>query len=206
MADGVRIETEIGSFFVSQYRGRWLAAGVIMLIAITTIDYATGFALRLSALYLLPVLIFTWFVGRLFGVMLSILACTSWTYVDVMTGRYHDMPKLLVWDWSAVLLGFILLVVGISALRKTLEEAYFQSRKDVLTGLVNKGGFYQVVSAELELCRRYKRTMSIAYIDCACRICPDGSAATNSRSCFRKPMPKHAAWSSKCSNSGYCTK
>jgi diguanylate cyclase (GGDEF)-like protein len=35
-----------------------------------------------------------------------------------------------------------------------------------LTGLVNKGGFYQVVSAEIEVCRRYKRTLSIAYIDC----------------------------------------
>ena len=166
MADSARIETEISSVFVSQYRGRWLFAGLAVLLAIAAVDVATGFKLRLAVLYLIPVLIFTWFIGRLFGVMFSILACTSWTYVDMMAGRYHEVPKLLVWDWGALLLGFILLVVGLSALRRALVNAYFQSRKDVLTGLVNKGGFYQVVSAELEMCRRYKRTLSIAYIDC----------------------------------------
>jgi diguanylate cyclase (GGDEF)-like protein len=51
-------------------------------------------------------------------------------------------------------------------LRNSLQDAHFQSRKDSLTGLVNKGGFYQIVDAEIELCRRYKRTLSIAYIDC----------------------------------------
>src|SRR5258705_168681 len=50
--------------------------------------------------------------------------------------------------------------------KKSELDAYFQSRKDTLTGLVNKGGFYQVVSAEIEVCRRYRRTLSIAYIDC----------------------------------------
>jgi diguanylate cyclase (GGDEF)-like protein len=94
------------------------------------------------------------------------VACTSWAYVDAVAGRYIDHPSLLYWDWGAVLLGFIVMVVGVTELRRSLEDAHFQSRKDSLTGLVNKGGFYQVVSAEIEVCRRYKRTLSIAYIDC----------------------------------------
>lgn len=165
MTDDARRETEIGSYFVSQYRAQWLSLGMVSLLLIAAIDYATGFTLRLTVLYLVPLLIFTWVAGRLFGIFLSVVACTSWTFIDV-SGRYHDDPSLLYWDWGTVLLGFIVLVSGLSALRKALEDAHFRSRKDALTGLVNKGGFYQVVGAELEVCRRYLRTLSIAYIDC----------------------------------------
>lgn len=165
MTDDARRETEIGSYFVSQYRAQWLSLGMVSLLLIAAIDYATGFTLRLTVLYLVPLLIFTWVTGRWFGIFLSVVACTSWTFIDV-SGRYHGDPSLLFWDWGTVLLGFIVLVSGLSALRKALENAHFRSRKDALTGLVNKGGFYQVVGAELEVCRRYQRTLSIAYIDC----------------------------------------
>jgi diguanylate cyclase (GGDEF)-like protein len=97
---------------------------------------------------------------------MSIVACTSWAYLEALTGRYIDHPSLLYWDWGTVLFGFVVMVVALTELRKALDDAHFQSRKDTLTGLVNKGGFYQVVSAEIEVCRRYKRTLSIAYIDC----------------------------------------
>ena len=166
MTDSRRRQTEIGSYFVRQYRGQWLTLGMVSLLLIAVIDYATGFALRFTVLYLVPLLIITWVTGRLFGIMLAVVACSSWAYIDVIAGRYTDEPHLLYWDWGTALLGFMVLVIGLSVLRQALEDAHFQSRKDVLTGLVNKGGFYQVVGAELEMCRRYKRTLSIAYIDC----------------------------------------
>ena len=166
MAENKRGNPGIGAIFVSQYRAQWLAIGLILILLIGAIDFATGFKLRLTVLYAIPVLVFTWVVGRLFGILLSVVACTGWAYVDVVSGRYIDAPKLLYWEWATVLFGFIVLVIGLSVLRKMLEDALFQSRKDVLTGLVNKGGFYQIVGAELEMCRRYRRTLSIAYIDC----------------------------------------
>lgn len=164
--DSKRRRTEIDSYFVSQYRGQWLSLGMVLLLLIAAIDYATGFTLRFTILYLLSLLILTWVTSRLFGILLSVVACTSWAYIDVISGRYNDDPGLLYWDWGASLFGFIVLVIGLSALRRALDNAYFQSRKDSLTGLINKAGFYQIVSAELEMCRRYKRTLSIAYIDC----------------------------------------
>lgn len=159
-------EAEIGSYFVGQNRKQWLALALVSLLALAAIDYLTRFTLHLTLLYLVPVLILTWYIGRLFGVILSVAVCTSWSFVELAAGRYTDDPKLLYWDWAAMLFGLVLMVIGLSALRRALEKAYSQSRKDALTGLVNKGGFYQVVNEELELCRRYKRTLSIAYIDC----------------------------------------
>ncbi len=166
MGNRARAKSEVGSFFVNQHRGRWLAAALILLLLVAAVDYATGYKLRLIILYLVPVLIFTWAMGRLAGILLSIVACTLWAYVDAVDGRYVDHPSLLYWDWGTLLFGFAVMVLGVTQLRKALEDAHFQSRKDSLTGLVNKGGFYQVVGSEIEMCRRYKRTLSIAYIDC----------------------------------------
>lgn len=166
MANTARGKSEIGSFYVSQHRGRWVGLGLVLMLLVAAIDYATAFKLRLTVLYLVPLLVLTWVMGRLFGALLSIVACTSWAYMDVVSGRYIDHPSLLYWDWGTVLFGFLVMGIALTELRKALEDAHFQSRKDTLTGLVNKGGFYQVVSAEIEVCRRYKRTLSIAYIDC----------------------------------------
>ena len=139
---------------------------MILLLLVAAIDYATGFKLRLTVMYLVPLLVLTWVMGRLFGVLLSIVACSSWAYLEALSGHYIDHPSLLYWNWGAVLLGYAVMAVAVAELRKALDDAHFRSRKDVLTGLVNKGGFYQVVGAEIEVCRRYKRTLSIAYIDC----------------------------------------
>jgi diguanylate cyclase (GGDEF)-like protein len=166
MANRARTKSDIGSFFVSQHSGQWLALALLLLLLVAAVDYATAFKLHLILLYLVPVLIFTWVMGRLPGILLSIAACSSWAYVDAVGGRYINQPALLYWDWGVVMLGFVVMVIGVTQLRSALADAHFQSRKDTLTGLVNKGGFYQVVSAEIEVCRRYKRALSIAYIDC----------------------------------------
>ena len=158
--------TQIGSYILNQDRQQWLMFGVITLLAVAAIDYFTRFKLNLSVLYVLPILMLTWAAGRLFGTTLSVIVCTTWSVIDVAAGRYLENPKLLYWEWGASLLGFLVLVQGLTSLRRMLEEAHFQSRKDTLTSLVNKGGFYQIVNAEMEVCRRYHRTLSIAYIDC----------------------------------------
>src|SRR4051812_43526997 len=158
--------SEFGSYFVNQHHGRWIVLGIMLLLLVAALDYATGQRLRLTELYLIPLLVLTWTIGRLFGVLMSIVACTSWAYVQTLDGRYVSEPALAYWEWVPVLLAFIVMVIAVTELRKALDDAHFQSRRDVLTGLVNKGGFYQVVSAEIEVCRRYKRTLSIAYIDC----------------------------------------
>ena len=159
-------KSEFGSYFVNKHGRHWTALGVILLLLIVAIDYSTGFVLRLTIMYLVALLVLTWVMGRLFGVLLSITACTSWAYLDALSGRYADNPPMLYWDWGAVMFGFIVMVIGLTELRNALDDAQFESRKDALTGLVNKGGFYQVIGAEIEVCRRYKRTLSIAYIDC----------------------------------------
>ena len=166
MATRGRGKSEIGSYVANQRRGHWIALGLLLLLLVAATDYATGFKLRLTVMYLVGLLVLTWVMGRLFGVVMSIVACTTWGYVEALSGRYINNPSLLYWDWGPVLLGFVVMVMALTELHTSLDDAHFESRKDALTSLVNKGGFYQVVGAEIEVCRRYKRTLSIAYIDC----------------------------------------
>src|SRR5690242_1779607 len=132
---------EAESIFTRGNRPQWLILGLALMLLISALDYASGFTLRFTVLYLMPVLIFTWVMGRLFGIVLSVVAVACWAYIDVNGGRYVTAPQLLYWEWGGVLVGYVALVTGFAMLRRALETAQFQSRKDGLTGLVNKGGF-----------------------------------------------------------------
>jgi len=166
MADGPREKMNIGAYFVViQRRERWLVLALMFLLLVGIADYATDYRLNLVALYLPPLLTIIWFTGPLFGLLLSAIAAASWAYVD-FAGRYGGDSTLVYWNWAALQSGFAVLVIAVWKLRRALDDAHFQSRKDALTELVNKAGFYQIVGAEMEVCRRYKRSLSIAYIDC----------------------------------------
>jgi diguanylate cyclase (GGDEF)-like protein len=156
----------LGTYFVLiQQRERWLVCALILLLLVGAANYVTDYRLNLVTLYLPPLLVIIWFTGPLFGLFLSLVATASWAYID-FAGHYGGNSALAYWDWGVLQAGFALLVIGIWKLRQALDYAHFQSRRDALTELVNKAGFYQVVSAEMEVCRRYKRPLSIAYIDC----------------------------------------
>jgi len=156
----------LGTYFVLiQQRERWPVCALILLLLVGAADYVTDYRLNLVTLYLPPLLVIIWFTGPLFGLFLSLVATASWAYID-FAGHYGGNSALAYWDWGVLQAGFTLLVIGIWKLRQALDYAHFQSRRDALTELVNKAGFYQVVSAEMEVCRRYKRPLSIAYIDC----------------------------------------
>jgi diguanylate cyclase (GGDEF)-like protein len=143
-----------------------IVLGLVLLLLIVAIDYALGYSLRLTVVYVVPIMILAWGAGRGYGILLSLVACLSWGIIDYRADRFAGHDGYLYLEWGLVLLALLALVAGLSGLKVTLAEANFASRRDVLTGLVNKGGFYQVVNAEMEVCRRYRRTLSIAYIDC----------------------------------------
>ena len=157
---------EIGNHFAFQAHPRWLAAGFAALLGVAAIDVLLGPEVQLTIAYSVPLLLFTWSIGRAFGLLLALVACVSWWYYDSGSGRLAEHPQLLAAEWGLTFVALVVLIVALDRLKSALTEAQFASRRDTLTGLVNKSGFYQVVGAELEVCRRYRRTLSIAYIDC----------------------------------------
>jgi diguanylate cyclase (GGDEF)-like protein len=54
----------------------------------------------------------------------------------------------------------------LSRLKKTIQKEKNLARIDFLTDIPNLKGFYEFGKREIEKCKRYKRKLSIAYIDC----------------------------------------
>jgi diguanylate cyclase (GGDEF)-like protein len=63
-----------------------------------------------------------------------------------------------------MIFGVIIVVFG--KLQHALEQAQCMARHDPLTGLANRGAFYEQAEGELIRCRRYGHPFTIAYLDC----------------------------------------
>jgi len=139
--------------------------GIVMLLAVTWIDYITGAQISLSIFYLLPISLITWRLGRWAGLVFSLLSSVAWFIAVTFPGQTYSHSAIPVWN-ALVRFGFFLItVITLSAFREALTREMNFARKDPLTGLVNGRFFRQLLQGELVRSRRYSHFLSLAYID-----------------------------------------
>src|SRR5215813_14208682 len=80
-----------------------------LLAGIGVIDYLTGFEMFFSVFYLLGVGLAAWFVGRTFGLMMSVLSVLVWVGGDLAAGAHYSRPWIMV--WNGVILSVVYFVV-----------------------------------------------------------------------------------------------
>src|SRR5437879_4454701 len=80
-----------------------MAVGVGVLVVIGVVDYLTGFEVLFAAFYLLEVGLAAWFVGKGFGIVMSILSVVVWIGGDVAAGAHYSRPFVPIWN-AAILL------------------------------------------------------------------------------------------------------
>jgi diguanylate cyclase (GGDEF)-like protein len=138
-----------------------LSGLLVALIGIA--DYVTRFALSFAALYLLPVVLVTRTLGWEIGVLMGIACVTVGAGADFLAGRAYAH---VLWEFitNASIFGVVVVVLG--KLQQALEQEQRLAQHDPLTGLVNRGAFYEQAADELVRCRRYHHPFTIAYIDC----------------------------------------
>lgn len=78
----------------------WGILCVVLVAAIAVADYATGYEISLSVLFLAPVFIGAWILGRVGGVAMSVLSAVAWYIVFLElhphpSGFYHLLDALL---------------------------------------------------------------------------------------------------------------
>lgn len=102
---------------------RWSLAGALLLTAcIGALDYFTGYELRLGSLYLLPIALATWTVGRTAGLAIAATACVCWVLSFSSTHGY-TRPILFYWDGVVMAVTFVVFVVLLARLRRALVHA-----------------------------------------------------------------------------------
>lgn len=79
-----------------------VCAALILAIAISTIDKVTGYDLRLTILYLVPIAMMTWTVGHAWGILLSVATISMW--VVMFRGSHHYASNFYHYLEGAILL------------------------------------------------------------------------------------------------------
>ena len=116
-------------------RASLVIAGLLVLALIGTVDYLTGFELLFSVFYLLAVALAAWFVGRGFGLLMSVLSVIVWIGGDLAAGAHYSNLVVPVWN-AIILMVFYFIVVwllgNVRSLQKQLE-ARVSERTQALT-------------------------------------------------------------------------
>jgi diguanylate cyclase (GGDEF)-like protein len=140
-----------------------VTAGSLGLIG--ALDYFTGAELASSLFYLFPVGVASWCLGTRNGRFVAVLSALTWQGSNLLAGEAFSSPWVAVWN-TAIRLGFFLILASLlSEVRLLLEQRTALSRQDALTGVLNKRAFYEAADLELIKLRRYRRPLTIVFLD-----------------------------------------
>jgi diguanylate cyclase (GGDEF)-like protein len=143
----------------------WIIVGFALMGVLGILDFLTGYELSFSLFYLIPVSLITWFTSRRLGILASLASAFIWFIADVAAGSSYSHPFIYVWNTLIRFSFFIITVLLLSTLRRTLETERELARTDYLTGAVNSRLFYDFVQMEIDRIQRYKHPFTLAYID-----------------------------------------
>ena len=143
------------------------AFSLALLLVLAFVDFITGPDLSLFTFYLIPVFLGAWFIGTSAGAVLSLLSAITWTLTDILSSPdpHHALMNIPYWNLTMQLGVFLVLIVILSILKRSLEQEKHLARTDYLTGAVNGRHFRELAEAEINRTRRYRRPFTVAYLD-----------------------------------------
>ncbi len=98
-----------------------MLTSILLIIAMSSLDYLTGEELSFSIFYLLPVSIAAWFVSRRAGMAISLVSACAWLFIDLTNHEIYSHPAIPYWN-ALVRLGFFLIVTLILASLQTSRQ------------------------------------------------------------------------------------
>jgi len=138
---------------------------VALLAACAALDYLAGVEINLIALYLVPVFVATWNLGRGPGIALALASAALSTAGDIAAGATYRnalVPWTMALLWAAL---FAVFVLVLTQLKRALEREKALARVDPLTGVANRRYFLELLGVELSRARRSGRALTVAYVD-----------------------------------------
>ena len=105
-----------------RHKARWAILCLVLVAAIAAADYATGYEISLSVLFLAPVFIAAWVLGRAGGVAMAVLCAAAWYLVFL---ELHPLPSGFYHLLDALLRGctWVIFALVIDQLKRALAHA-----------------------------------------------------------------------------------
>jgi len=101
-------------------RSIFVAAALILIVAAA--DYATGYEIRLSILYLGPIALAAWSAGTAMGMAAAAASTVLWLF-SFRTEHFYLHPGYFLWEAAVMLCGFLAYALLIARLRRALTQA-----------------------------------------------------------------------------------
>jgi diguanylate cyclase (GGDEF)-like protein len=139
---------------------------ILLILGLGWIDLKLGTEVALTVFYLVPIVVSTWFVNENAGVAVSLLGGVLAAYdTEVMTGLIYRDFMIGAWAILSRLVFFLVTVWLVGELHRSMESIRKMAMTDSLTGVYNARAFFDFLQKEMERSRRYKRPMSLMYLD-----------------------------------------
>jgi len=148
--------------------GRYILAwlySVMALIAVTLLDLLLPPQIHVAVLYLFPIMLVTWNVGKRSGIIMAILAALSTFVSNRVAGEVFLKLWIPIAEITLLAVLFVVFALIISELKRALNAETELARIDPLTRVPNRRSFMEAAGKEVLRAARYKRPLSIAYVD-----------------------------------------
>jgi diguanylate cyclase (GGDEF)-like protein len=136
-----------------------------LIVALGLLRLVVGPEYAFSALYLIPILTGTWFVGRHTGLVLAFASTLSWLSADVWLLHWFSKPWVPVINEVLRLAVFVGVAVMMAELQRALKRAQELALTDPLTGVPNRRAFFEVAEGLVELARRQPQPIALVFFD-----------------------------------------
>lgn len=142
----------------------WITAA-FGIAAIGSIDFISGVEVRVFPLYYAPISLVAWHAGRSAALVAATLSAIAWLVSNSLAGLQFSHAGFWIANTLVQATSFATVGVLIATLRTALMRERGLSRTDALTSLLNSRSFYEEATSILELCRRKRHPVTLAYID-----------------------------------------
>ncbi len=139
--------------------------GFLLVTLVGVVDYLTGVEISISLLYLFPIALVSWLVGRGSGIFISLTAALDWFLVSFISPHNYSHPAIPYWNTTMEFCVFLIFTLTLSGLKDKLMREETLARIDPLTGLANRRTFLEQLEREINRAARYQHSFSLAYID-----------------------------------------
>ena len=105
-----------------------VTASLVVTLLVAWMDYATGLELKVTSLYILPVLLAAWYTDKKWALFLALVNAIAWSLVDALAGPIYSHPLFQVWQFINHALVYLAVALAVGGLRRAvLREKYINA-------------------------------------------------------------------------------
>jgi diguanylate cyclase (GGDEF)-like protein len=138
---------------------------IALFLFVAILDATTGTSLSLAILYLAPIALTAWRVGKRSGIAAAIACGIVHSLLNPHSIRADAHSLVTLWNVFMVCAFFAVFALIVSELNHLLEKERALARTDFLTGTRNRMAFLNEVDQEILRAVRHGQPVSLVYVD-----------------------------------------